>query len=232
MDTTAAALGNLTTGNGTAANGATAQLLEGLIPALLKTFLVILVGFVFGATGLYPTENAGAIGRLCGTLLLPVTVFNAMATLIVTPDAFTFLYAVLICKAGLFVLVLVGLLIFDRSKGVIGRAAIWAVFCTQSNDFALGLPIFEVLYATEPGCVRCVRVRAVYPWSRPRLPGSRTAAVNLQTWPCEPPTPRACCRRAAIITDNRSCKGATRRSLPRIIVRFAPRAKTKPSRSC
>ncbi len=77
--------------NASDSNDATVELLTNLIPALMKTFLVILAGFVFGTTNLYPKENAGAIGRLCGTLLLPVSMFNAMATLIVTEEAWTFL---------------------------------------------------------------------------------------------------------------------------------------------
>jgi len=140
---------NLTTSNVTT-DDTTLNLLVSLIPALMKTFLVILAGYIFGLTNLYPKEHAGAIGRLCGTLLLPVAVFDAMATLLVTPEAWTFLYAVAICKGGIFFVVLIVSLIVDRRKGGIGRAAIWSVFSTQSNDFALGLPIFNVLYSDKP----------------------------------------------------------------------------------
>lgn len=133
---------------------ATAELLQNLIPALMKTFLVILAGYIFGKTDLYPKENAGAIGRLCGTLLLPVSMFNAMATLVVTEEAWQFLYAVAICKGSIFFVVLGVLLLVDRKVGRTGRAAIWSVFSTQSNDFALGLPIFQVLYQqTNPGYI-------------------------------------------------------------------------------
>jgi hypothetical protein len=53
-------------------------------------------------------------------------------------------YAVAICKGGIFFIVLGIMLVVDRLPGNIGRAAIWSVFSTQSNDFALGLPIFNV----------------------------------------------------------------------------------------
>lgn len=143
MNATSAAVAVSTSIANSSSDETTVQLLENLIPALMKTFLVILVGYIMGATNLYPTEHAAAIGRLCGSLLLPVTVFNSMATLAVTPSAWTFLYAVLICKGGLFLLVLVGVIVTDRERGFLGRAAIWAIFSTQSNDFALGLPIFQ-----------------------------------------------------------------------------------------
>ena len=61
-----------------------------------------------------------------------------------TDAAWTFLYAVAICKGAIFFVVLGVMLVVDRTKGRIGRAAIWSVFSTQSNDFALGLPIFQV----------------------------------------------------------------------------------------
>ena len=144
---------NVTTAN-TTSESATLELLSKLIPALMKTFLVIFAGFLFGKTNLYPTSNASAIGRLCGTLLLPVALFNAMATLQVTDEAWQFLIAVAICKGGLFFIVLAALAVIDKKEGKVGRAAIWSVFSTQSNDFALGLPIFQVLYgSSQPGFI-------------------------------------------------------------------------------
>lgn len=136
---------NSTTANSTS-DSVTLELLENLIPALLKTFVVILIGYIFGRTGMYPKEASRNIGRLCSDLLLPVYIFTAMASIDVAPDCWTFLYSVLISKVCIFTLILVLVLLVDRARGHIGRAAISAVFCTQSNDLALGIPIFMVLY--------------------------------------------------------------------------------------
>jgi len=139
-----------TTANTTAS--VTLDLLENLIPALLKVFLVVLVGYIFGRTGLYPKDAARNIAKLCGDLLLPVYVFNAMASISVTPEAWDFFYAVLISKSCVFFMILFLGLAVDRARGRVGRAAISAVFCTQSNDFAMGIPIFQVIYTTtNPG---------------------------------------------------------------------------------
>ena len=61
-----------------------------------------------------------------------------------------FLVGILIAKSTVFVLVLGGILAVDRSVFRQGKAAIRAIFCTQSNDFAFGLPIFTVLFAAHP----------------------------------------------------------------------------------
>ena len=142
---------NMTTAN-TTSESVTLDLLENLIPALLKVFMVVLIGYVFGRTGIYPTGAARNLAKLCGELLLPVYAFNAMASISVTPEAWDFLYAVIISKTTVFLAILVLVLCVDRARGRIGRAAISAVFCTQSNDFALGIPIFQVIYSTtNPG---------------------------------------------------------------------------------
>ena len=142
---------NMTTANITAEE-VTLDLLNNLIPALLKVFMVVLVGYLFGRTNLYPKEAARNIAKLCGDLLLPVYVFNTMASISVTPEAWDFLYAVMIAKAFVFFMILILVLVTDRARGRVGRAAISAVFCTQSNDFAMGIPIFQVIYnTTNPG---------------------------------------------------------------------------------
>ena len=53
-----------------------------------------------------------------------------------------FLLAILLSKSAVFLTVLLGCMVVtspsDYSKG-----ALYAIFCTQSNDFALGYPISE-----------------------------------------------------------------------------------------
>ncbi|KAJ8984141.1 hypothetical protein NQ317_017791 [Molorchus minor] len=58
-----------------------------------------------------------------------------------------FLLSILISKSLVFIsVIIVTLLIGRRLK--LGRAGIFAIFCTQSNDFAIGYPIVAALYKT------------------------------------------------------------------------------------
>ena len=52
----------------------------------------------------------------------------------------TFLLSILISKLTVFVVVLVFTLLVTRPMDL-SKAGLFAIFCTQSNDFALGYPI-------------------------------------------------------------------------------------------
>ena len=60
-----------------------------------------------------------------------------------------FLMAILISKATVFVAVVIFTLLLTRPMNF-SKAGLFAIFCTQSNDFALGYPIGEFLAAVLP----------------------------------------------------------------------------------
>lgn len=53
-----------------------------------------------------------------------------------------FLMAIMISKAAVFVAVVIFTLLLTRPMNF-SKAGLFAIFCTQSNDFALGYPIGE-----------------------------------------------------------------------------------------
>lgn len=55
-----------------------------------------------------------------------------------------FLLALLISKLAIFIAVLVFTLLLTSPMNF-SKAGLFAVFCTQSNDFALGYPIGELI---------------------------------------------------------------------------------------
>ena len=57
---------------------------------------------------------------------------------------------ILISKTIVFVLVYVGTLVIGRRMDI-GRAGIFAIFVTQSNDFALGYPISKLTKIMKKG---------------------------------------------------------------------------------
>ena len=78
-----------------------------------------------------------------GTFSLPSLIFMSLAQLDLTSVNWLFLLSILISKSIVFVAVIVITLLVGRPVNL-GRAGIFAIFCTQSNDFAIGYPIGEL----------------------------------------------------------------------------------------
>ena len=57
-----------------------------------------------------------------------------------------FLAAILIAKSSIFFAVLLVTYFIGRRSG---KAGLYAIFATQSNDFALGNPILEAIYSVS-----------------------------------------------------------------------------------
>lgn len=57
-----------------------------------------------------------------------------------------FLFAIFISKSIVFFLVMITCLLVQRPLNL-GKSGILAIFCTQSNDFAIGFPIVSALYS-------------------------------------------------------------------------------------
>jgi predicted permease len=91
--------------------------------------------------------NAGAKGfhTYVGTFALPSLIFLSLSEVKWETVNWRFLLAILISKAVVFFSVLlIGLLVVRPLN--LGKSGILAIFCTQSNDFAIGYPIVSALY--------------------------------------------------------------------------------------
>lgn len=80
-----------------------------------------------------------------GTFALPSLIFLSLVELEWNTVNWSFLLSILISKAIVFFSVAAVSLLVVRPVNY-GRAGILAIFCTQSNDFAIGYPIVNVLY--------------------------------------------------------------------------------------
>lgn len=85
------------------------------------------------------TESKG-IATFVGTFALPSLIFLSLAQLDFSTVNWTFLLAILIAKGLVFFGVMIVTMLVSKPLNL-GRAGIFAIFCTQSNDFALGYPI-------------------------------------------------------------------------------------------
>lgn len=93
-------------------------------------------------------SNAGAKGfhTYVGTFALPSLIFLSLSEINWETVNWSFLLAILISKSIAFFAVLLTSLLVVRPLNF-GKSGILAIFCTQSNDFAIGFPIVEALYS-------------------------------------------------------------------------------------
>ncbi|KAF7286570.1 hypothetical protein GWI33_004610 [Rhynchophorus ferrugineus] len=119
--------------------------IENLYPALLQCFVVILCGYLAGRMNLISETEAKGMNTFVGTFSLPALIFMSLAELDLRSVNWIFLLSILISKSVVFFSVIVITVLVGRPVNL-GRAGIFAIFCTQSNDFAIGYPIVAALY--------------------------------------------------------------------------------------
>ena len=125
--------------------------MSNLFPTIGRIFAVVILGYMLGRFKIITQQNASAVGVIAGQIALPALLLQNMATLDLSQINWRFMAGMLLARTLIFVGVFVITLIFTRPFDV-GKPAILAIFCTQSNEFALGLPISKSLkcsYLTE-----------------------------------------------------------------------------------
>ena len=122
--------------------------LDNLYPALVQCFGIILLGYIAGKFSIISDVEAKGLGTFVGTFSLPSLIFVSMCQLDFSIVNWTFLASITLAKSIIFfVVLLVGLFLhqpLDPSK-----SALYAIFCTQSNDFALGFPVLQAIYGSK-----------------------------------------------------------------------------------
>ena len=117
--------------------------MEELLPTLLQIFLTVGLGWAAGALGLFGAKESKGIGVFVGKFSLPALIFTSLATLDLSAIKWSFLLAMLIAKSAIFSLVMILEVALNRNAS---RASIFAICCTQTNDFGMGLPILSSIF--------------------------------------------------------------------------------------
>ncbi|CAH0729667.1 unnamed protein product, partial [Brenthis ino] len=116
-----------------------------LYPALFQCFTIIICGYVAGRLNVVSKSESKGISTFVGTFALPSLIFLSLARLDFSMVNWTFLCAILLAKGLVFFAVVIVTLLVSKPMHL-GQAGIFAIFCTQSNDFALGFPIINAIY--------------------------------------------------------------------------------------
>ena len=113
---------------------------ENLYPALIQCFFVILLGYGAGRLGFVSRTSGKGIGFFLSHASLPALLLKSMIELDLSIVNWKFLAGILIAKGTVFITVVFFSLLLLKPFSY-GRAGIFAIFATQSNDFALGYPV-------------------------------------------------------------------------------------------
>uniref|UniRef100_A0A182Y319 Uncharacterized protein n=1 Tax=Anopheles stephensi TaxID=30069 RepID=A0A182Y319_ANOST len=120
--------------------------MDNLYPALIQCFAIIICGYLAGRLNIISNFEAKGLNTFVGTFALPSVIFLSLAELDWSTVNWNFLLSILIAKTIVFLSVAIISLLVARPVNY-GRAGLLAVFCTQSNDFAIGYPIVSALYS-------------------------------------------------------------------------------------
>uniref|UniRef100_A0A182SP31 Uncharacterized protein n=1 Tax=Anopheles maculatus TaxID=74869 RepID=A0A182SP31_9DIPT len=102
--------------------------------------------YLAGRLNIISNFEAKGLNTFVGTFALPSVIFLSLAELNWSTVNWNFLLSILIAKTIVFLSVAIISLLVARPVNY-GRAGLLAIFCTQSNDFAIGYPIVSALYS-------------------------------------------------------------------------------------
>lgn len=123
---------------------------DALVPALVQTFAIIFLGYGCGLLRVLSPEQASGVGKFVATVSLPGLLFRSMVKLDLHAVDWRFVLCIFVSKTIVFIVTAVGTHLYERRCAKrIAFAGINAIFCTQSNDLAFGLPIVAALFSAE-----------------------------------------------------------------------------------
>ena len=107
---------------------------------MIGTFGIILVGFFFGRCRVItPTQGKG-ISLYMVNIALPSLIFKAMVSVNFASIDWLLWGGIFIAKTFVFIVVVLLTIVFQK-EDKFGKAGLYGIFVTQSNDFAFGIPI-------------------------------------------------------------------------------------------
>lgn len=107
--------------------------------------LPLLYRYAAGRTHLIMQRETSGLNTFVGKFSLPSLIFLSICKLNLSEVNWLFIFAIFVSKTAIFFLVLVITILVTRPTNT-ARAGLLAIFCTQTNDFAIGVPIGKYLH--------------------------------------------------------------------------------------
>lgn len=115
------------------------------LSSLAKCFLVIFIGYLAAKLRLLNEREANGLEVFVRQFSLPSLIFLTLASVELNSIDWGIIKCFALAKIIIFIIVMS--ITVSVSKPInVGKAALYSIFCTQSNDLCLGLPIIESLY--------------------------------------------------------------------------------------
>ncbi|KAG0426082.1 hypothetical protein HPB47_026792 [Ixodes persulcatus] len=109
------------------------------------------LGYSSGRFGLIGSAETRSLNVFVSYFALPAVAFKSLATIALGQVNWKFLAALALGKAAVFVTVAAVTLLLVRRPLSFGKAGLYAIAATQSNDFGLGYPLISHLFdRTQP----------------------------------------------------------------------------------
>ncbi len=160
-----------------------ANLLATLVDSLAIVFFVIGLGFGCKLSGFIPGDANKGIGPMVGKVCLPMLIFRNIAKLDLSTVNWGVIGSVAIVKTISLVLA-AGLAYLNKPKGENAKAGdeasqygIMTLFCTGSNDLAIGLSVINALYPPEESAINFGAITFV-------IVGMQVAVFNIPSFVC------------------------------------------------
>ena len=126
-------------------NGSSLTINHELYPALIQCFCIIGAGYIAGQLNIFSKVHSTGLSRYISNFALPAIVFKNLVNVQFQSVSWQFLASIFIAKAIIFTLTAILTRIAERPRNF-ASMGLYAIMTSQSNDFALILPIVNAVY--------------------------------------------------------------------------------------
>lgn len=134
--------------NATHTDSAQTDAFDQLLPTLIECFVIVLFGYIAGKLHMIVGTEIKGLSRFASEFSLPALIFLNLITIDLVQANWSFVIGVLIGKLAIFFLVAI-ITVIVRKPFNLAMSGLYAIFCTQGNDFGLAYPIVTSLYGAK-----------------------------------------------------------------------------------
>lgn len=116
--------------------------------------LVFYFRYIAGRTHMIMQRETSGLNTFVGKFSLPSLIFISLCQLDLSSVNWMFILAIFISKIIIFFVVVIITVVVTRPTNI-ARAGLLAIFCTQTNDFAIGVPIGKCILHCYFNISRC-----------------------------------------------------------------------------